>query len=87
MALIERPFLVLSIGLKEASPIQQPRRYTKDVVVEVSYYSKTKSRISSEQVTIYDVFPPKAVKNFDVKVAAPKATETIGWEVLDAARN
>ena len=59
----------------------------KDVVVEFSFYSKTNTSISSKQVTIYDVFPPNAIKNFDVKVEAPKATDTIGWEVVGAARN
>jgi hypothetical protein len=59
----------------------------KDVIVEISFFSKTKTRISSMPLTIYDVFPPKAFKSFDIKVEAPKATETIGWEVVDAARN
>jgi len=59
----------------------------KDVVVEISFYSKTNTLISSKHVTIYEVLPPKAVKNFDMKVEAPKATDTIGWEVVTAARN
>lgn len=59
----------------------------KDVIVEISFYSKTKTQIGSTNITIYEVFPPKAVKNFDVKVAAPAGTETIGWEVVGAAKN
>jgi len=59
----------------------------KDAIVEVSFFSKTKTLINSTRITVYEVFPPKAVKNFNVKVEAPPATETIGWKVVDAARN
>ena len=59
----------------------------KDVVLEVLFYSRTKTRIGSIYITLYDVFPPKVIKAFDKKVPAPEGTEEIGWGVVDAARN
>jgi hypothetical protein len=58
----------------------------KDAVVEVFFYSKTKTKISNTLITIYEVFPPKSVKGFNLKVEAPIETESIGWNVIDASR-
>lgn len=59
----------------------------KDVVLEISFYSRTKTRIGTTHVTLYDVFPSKQIKSFDIKVEAPKASAEVGWEVVDAQRN
>lgn len=59
----------------------------KDAVLEVTFYSQTKTKIGSTQVTIYEVFPPMRAKTFNVKIDAPKATDGIGYSVVDAARN
>ncbi|WP_254412100.1 hypothetical protein [Dyadobacter diqingensis] len=59
----------------------------KDAVLNIKFYSRTKTRIGETQVTLYDVFHPKQIVNFDIKVDAPKAATEVGWEVLNAARN
>jgi hypothetical protein len=59
----------------------------KDAVLNITFYSRTKTRIGETQVTLYDVFHPKKTVNFDIKVDAPKAATEVGWEVLNAARN
>lgn len=59
----------------------------KDAVLNITFYSRTKTKIGETQVTLYDVFHPKQIVNFDIKVEAPKAATEVGWEVLNAERN
>jgi hypothetical protein len=56
----------------------------KDVTIKVTFYSRTKSEIESKSYIIYDFVPYGASKEFELKVAKPKATETCGWEATDA---
>ncbi|GLU55196.1 hypothetical protein Dfri01_46570 [Dyadobacter frigoris] len=59
----------------------------KDAVLDISFYSRTNTRIGETRVTLYDVFPPKQVKSFDIKVEAPKAATKVGWQIVNATRN
>ena len=59
----------------------------KDVVVRVTYYSKTKSILGSEDYTIYEVFPPNSLKPFELKVENYKDVNSIGWNVISAVPN
>lgn len=57
----------------------------KDVVLEVTYYSKTNSIIGTETLTLYDYFPPRKKKSFTAKTKAPDKTASIGWEITYAS--
>lgn len=59
----------------------------KDVVVRVTYYSKTKSILGSEDYTLYEVFPPNSVKPFELKIENYKDVNSIGWDVISAVPN
>lgn len=56
----------------------------KDVVVEVTFYSSTKSVIETERYTIYDYFTAHSKKGFELKISKYKATNSVGWEVVSA---
>jgi hypothetical protein len=57
----------------------------KDAVVRVTYYSKTKTVLGSNEYTIYEIFPPNSVKNFELKIQNYKDVNTIGWDVIKAS--
>lgn len=59
----------------------------KDVVVKVTYYSKTQTVIGSNNYIIYDFFPPHSEKNFELKIDKIDGTNTIGWDVVKATPN
>lgn len=56
----------------------------KDVIVEVVFYSKTKSEVGREQYTIYDFFGPNSKKEFKLKVKNYSNVKSIGWNVVNA---
>jgi len=59
----------------------------KDVVVKVTYYSKTQTVIGSNNYIIYDFFPPHSEKQFELKIDKYEGTSTIGWDVVKATPN
>jgi hypothetical protein len=59
----------------------------KDVVVRVTYYSKTKTVLGTEDYTLYEVFPPNSVKPFKLKIENYKDVNSIGWDVISALPN
>ncbi|HLP55737.1 MAG TPA: hypothetical protein VK151_11935 [Fluviicola sp.] len=59
----------------------------KDAVVEVTYYSKTETKLGSEKYIIYEMFNPGSTVEFELKVDNYSDVETIGWEVVDATLN
>ena len=59
----------------------------KDVVVKVTYYSKTQTVIGSNNYIIYDFFPPHSEKAFELKIDKYDGTNTIGWDVVKATPN
>lgn len=50
----------------------------KDMVIDVVFYSKTKTEIAREQYTIYDFFGPNTQKEFKLKVNNYSNVESIG---------
>ena len=59
----------------------------KDVVVKVTYYSKTQTVIGRNNYIIYDFFPPHSEKTFELKIDKIDGTNTIGWDVVKATPN
>lgn len=56
----------------------------KDVIVEVTYYSRTETPLKSAQYTIYEFYPPNSQKSFDLKIPTYKSASSIGWKVISA---
>jgi uncharacterized protein YxeA len=56
----------------------------KDVVVRVTYYTKTESVLASEDYVIYEVIPPNKTKTFELKIVNYKNTHTISCDVVSA---
>ncbi len=56
----------------------------KDVVVRITYFTKTKSVIGTKEYTIYEVFPPKTSKAISLKIENYKDVKSISWEVISA---
>lgn len=56
----------------------------KDAVVRVTYYSKTKTELGSDEYTIYEIFAPNSTKKFELKISNYKDVNSIGWEVVSA---
>lgn len=56
----------------------------KDAVVRVTYYSKTKTVLGTNDYTIYESFPPHSSKTTRLKIDNYKDVETIGWDVVEA---
>lgn len=59
----------------------------KDVVVRVTYFSKTKTVLGNEDYTLYEIFPPNSVKPFKLKIENYKDVNSIGWKVISALSN
>lgn len=56
----------------------------KDVVIEVTYYSKTDTEMGTESFTIYEFFPPTSKKPFNLKIKNYSNISKIGWKVVNA---
>jgi hypothetical protein len=56
----------------------------KDVVIQVSFYSKTKSLLGTEKHTIYEVVKPNHTVSSEVKVPNYSKVNTIDWDVVSA---
>ena len=59
----------------------------KDVVIRITYYSKTKTILGSKDYTLYEVFPPNMDKTFELKIDNFKDVNSIGWDVISAIPN
>lgn len=57
----------------------------KDVVIEITFYSKTKTKIGTENYTIYEFFPPNSKKPFNLKINNYSNVKEIGWQVIKAS--
>jgi hypothetical protein len=57
----------------------------KDAVVRVTYYSKSKTNLGSEDYTIWDIFPPHSTKKFNLKTKNYSNISSIGWDVVKAS--
>ncbi|WP_339611506.1 hypothetical protein [uncultured Planktosalinus sp.] len=56
----------------------------KDVVLKVTYYSKTNSVIGNKEYTVYEIFPPNSIVPFKLSIKNYKDVSSIGWEVVEA---
>ncbi len=56
----------------------------KDVVIKVTYYSKTKTELGSSNYTVYDFFLPQSEKPFELKIDNYKDVNSVGCEVISA---
>jgi hypothetical protein len=59
----------------------------KDVVIEISFYSKTETLLGTKQHSFYEYYPPGSTKTFQLKVEDYEGAATIGWEVVRAVGN
>lgn len=59
----------------------------KDATVRVSFYSKSGTKLGTEDYVIYEIFPPGRTKKFKLKVTNYRDVETIGWDVVKAKPN
>ncbi len=59
----------------------------KDVNVELSFYSKTRTLLEKDNETIYEVINPGQTKSFKTKYFAPKGTDSVGYEIVAAKVN
>lgn len=59
----------------------------KDIILRVTYYSKTKSTIGTKDYTIYEVYPPTSTIPFMLKVQNFKDVNSISCEIIGATVN
>ena len=58
----------------------------KDVILKISYYSKTQTPIGIEEKTLYDYFKPNSSQNFKIKTFGPEGTTTLNFQILSASQ-
>lgn len=57
----------------------------KDVILEISFYSKTNTLLGTEQEAVYEYFPAGQKKAFKIKTYGYKGTKSIGWNIIGAS--
>jgi len=56
----------------------------KDIVIQVTYYSETKTVLGTEQYVLYKFVPPHGKTEFDLTLKKPEACKQLGWDVVSA---
>lgn len=56
----------------------------KDVNIELTFFSKTKALLETDQETIFQILNPGESQDFKTKYFAPKGTDSVGLKVLGA---
>lgn len=56
----------------------------KDIDVQLSFYSKTKTLLMEDQEMVYDEVAPGATINFKSKYFAPKGTDSVAMKIVSA---
>ncbi len=56
----------------------------KDVILEISFYSKTETHLGTKKEAIYEYFPAGKTKSFKIKNYGYKGTSSIGLAIIDA---
>ena len=56
----------------------------KDVEIKMFFYSKTRALLDTETETIFEELKPGQNKDFKTKYFAPKGTDSVGIQVLNA---
>jgi hypothetical protein len=59
----------------------------KDVVLLITYYSKTKSVLGTNEYTLYEEYKPSSVTPFRLNIANYKDVDAINWKVVRALQN
>lgn len=59
----------------------------KDVVIEISFYSKTETLLGTKQHSFYEYNPPGSTKTFQLKLDGFEGTAKLGWEVVGGVGN
>ena len=54
----------------------------KDAVIEVTYYSKTKTTLFIDEFTVFEFFPPNSEKAFEWRVNNHKNATSVSWQVI-----
>lgn len=57
------------------------------LLLQVTYYSKTKTELGNKEYTIYDNFPPHSEVKFELKIENYKDVKSIGLDVIQATAN
>lgn len=57
----------------------------KDAVIEITYYSKTKTVLGTKSYTVYETFPPTSTKTVDLKIDNYNNVSSLGWDVVSAS--
>ncbi|MEO6819287.1 MAG: hypothetical protein ABI266_06020 [Ginsengibacter sp.] len=58
----------------------------KDIYIKLYFYSKTKALVDTEEETIYEQLFPGDHKQFKAKYFAPKGTDSVFVEILNARK-
>ena len=56
----------------------------KDVVLNLSFYSKTKALLETDKETVFEILHAGESKDFKTKYFAPKGTDSVAIQVLGA---
>lgn len=56
----------------------------KDIVVKVSYYTKTETEIGNKEYIIYDRFPPNSQIDFELKIRNYENVNTVKCDIIQA---
>jgi hypothetical protein len=56
----------------------------KDVVVNVNFYTKTDTYLSSEEFVVYEFVNPGSEVDFKIKTKAPKGYDKLSLEIIEA---
>ena len=56
----------------------------KDINLKLSFYSKTRALLETDNETVFEVLHPGETKNFKTKYFAPKGTDSVALYVLRA---
>ena len=56
----------------------------KDVLIQFSFYSKTRALLETDKETIFETLEPHESKKFKTKYFAPKGTDSVALQILSA---
>lgn len=56
----------------------------KDVKIMITYYTKTKTALRTNNYTLYELFPPSSTKKIDLTIDTYKNVHSIGIDILSA---
>lgn len=57
----------------------------KDVVIRMTFYTKTDTEIDTEEKTVVEFLAPNSAKNFNWKIATPRKTAKVSLQIIDVA--